>query len=1000
MSYQIVDGAGNPTTSSRVEITGDAASGYHIALKAGVTLDSSNPQGRNFSFNIMATDQGGAHSAVQTISFTGSTGSGTPAAVKVGGAAALTVTELGVAGRDIGLLSAVDPDGVSALAYTVVDQNGNTLSNSPFEVVAGDAAGSFKLKLKNGVMLNREAYSNGGFVLYLRVTDAGGHTTFEPITVTVGNVVEAPTAVTMFGGTSFAFVENDAGLVIVNLATVGGDIGTYIYTLLPTAAEGNTNPDAAALAQLFEIDGTNIRKIASLDREAYHNGTFTFIIRAEIPGIAGTAFDQVITIDVTDENEAPTALTITGGTVADDADIGDVVASFGTTDPDFNDSHAYMIVANLAGDPLPGGHAFFAIGTGADADKIILKASLAGATAADLQLFIRTTDAGGLSRVEPLTVTVTEANAAPTAVLVAIGTDAPTTFIAIAENGTAGRDIGILSTTDADAGQTHTYRLVDAHGDPHAHFSFEIVETAEGSGIFMLKLGNGVTLNREDHNGGIYGIRIEVTDSGDPAKSFIQDIGIDITNVVEAPTSVLVAGETTLALTENATPIADFGGIAVDGGDQGFYTFSLISTAGEGNTNPDAAALAQLFAISNGTNLRQTAFLNHEDYANGTFTFKIRAELAGVPGTAFDQVITVNVANENEAPTAIDFGTAGGVTATLVKTASTDSPIGTLRTLDPDAGDTYSYTIVIGNNDSTEVAAGGPFKIGAGGKLLVDNAAALAALAGTQTTLWIRATDAGNLSTWQEFTINLTDNVAPTDIVVTRGTVTENAGIGAEAATLATTDQAGDTHHTYALVADEFGDPLPVGGHALFEIRTGDNKILLKAGLSDADVGSYDLWVRTTDDGGLSYIEKVTITVANVEETPAELRFSAAPVAELAAQGTVVGSLTTIDPDPSGGYTYALLDDAGGRFAIQGDRVVVQNGFRLDYEQAASHAIKVRVTDSSGLKSRQDLHYRGQGCEPRDNVGIGGCGSVRRRRWRGPAWRRCWRRLPQRSGGN
>ena len=39
LSYQIVDGAGNPTTSSRVEITGDAASGYHIALKAGVTLD-------------------------------------------------------------------------------------------------------------------------------------------------------------------------------------------------------------------------------------------------------------------------------------------------------------------------------------------------------------------------------------------------------------------------------------------------------------------------------------------------------------------------------------------------------------------------------------------------------------------------------------------------------------------------------------------------------------------------------------------------------------------------------------------------------------------------------------------------------------------------------------------------------------------------------------------------------------------------------------------------
>ena len=173
------------------------------------------------------------------------------------------------------------------------------------------------------------------------------------------------------------------------------------------------------------------------------------------------------------------------------------------------------------------------------------------------------------------------------------------------------------------------------------------------------------------------------------------------------------------------------------------------------------------------------------------------------PAQPFDQLITVNVANRNEAPTAIDFGTNGGVTTTLVKTAQSGSLVGTLRTSDPDAGDTYAYSIVIGENDSTEVATGGAFKIGAGGKLLVDNAAALAALAGTQTTVSIKATDAGDLSTWQEFTIDLADNHEPTDIVVTGGAVTENAAIGAEAATLATIDQAGDVHHTYTLVADQ-----------------------------------------------------------------------------------------------------------------------------------------------------------------------------------------------------
>ena len=86
------------------------------------------------------------------------------------------------------------------------------------------------------------------------------------------------------------------------------------------------------------------------------------------------------------------------------------------------------------------------------------------------------------------------------------------------------------------------------------------------------------------------------------------------------------ADKTTLALTENVTPVADFGGLAVIGGDHGIYTYSLVSTNAVGNTNPDAIALAQLYAINNGTNLRQTAFLNYEDYTGGTFTFKIHTQ--------------------------------------------------------------------------------------------------------------------------------------------------------------------------------------------------------------------------------------------------------------------------------------------------------------------------------------------------------------------------------------
>ena len=136
---------------------------------------------------------------------------------------------------------------------------------------------------------------------------------------------------------------------------------------------------------------------------------------------------------------------------------------------------------------------------------------------------------------------------------VQIGADAPATFIAIAENGAAGRDIGLISTSDLDTTQTHTYSLVDTNGNPHTASLFAIVETAEGSGVFKLKLHDGVTLNREEHNGGIYVIRIKTTISGDPAKSFIQDIGIDITNIIESYESKCSGLETSSPLISRRT---------------------------------------------------------------------------------------------------------------------------------------------------------------------------------------------------------------------------------------------------------------------------------------------------------------------------------------------------------------------------------------------------------------------------------------------------------------
>ncbi len=74
-------------------------------------------------------------------------------------------------------------------------------------------------------------------------------------------------------------------------------------------------------------------------------------------------------------------------------------------------------------------------------------------------------------------------------------------------------------------------------------------------------------------------------------------------------------------------------------------------------------------------------------------------------------------------------------------------------------------------------------------------------------------------------------------------------------------------------------------------------------------------------------------------------------VAENAANGTVVG-LTAFAEDPDAGddVSYALDDDAGGRFAIDATTgvVTVADGTLLDFEAAASHSVTVRATSADG----------------------------------------------------
>lgn len=83
---------------------------------------------------------------------------------------------------------------------------------------------------------------------------------------------------------------------------------------------------------------------------------------------------------------------------------------------------------------------------------------------------------------------------------------------------------------------------------------------------------------------------------------------------------------------------------------------------------------------------------------------------------------------------------------------------------------------------------------------------------------------------------------------------------------------------------------------------------------------------------------------------PHDLALSSASVAENSAAGTVVGTLSASDT-PNDRLTYALTDDAGGRFAVDPVTGVITTTAPFDYEASQGFNVVGKATDAGGLST-------------------------------------------------
>lgn len=260
--------------------------------------------------------------------------------------------------------------------------------------------------------------------------------------------------------------------------------------------------------------------------------------------------------------------------------------------------------------------------------------------------------------------------------------------------------------------------------------------------------------------------------------------------------------------------------------------------------------------------------------------------------------------------------------------------------------------------------AGGRFTLSAAGVLTVANGTLLDREAAVSHVIRVRVTDAGGLTYDEDFTITVNNvNEAPTTPTLSSQPIVlanENSALaGQVVANLVATDPDG-TAPTFVITSDPRGW-FTISGSQL-RIAAGqsfDFEALKAAGLtvSDSDGDGrqevvYSAVVKATD-GTLdsASVRTITLRIEDANDAPHDIAADRTlTVAENAANGALVGNFTAADQDGGDGRTLSLINNAGGRFALNAaGALTVANGALLNFEGAASHTITVRVTDAGGL---------------------------------------------------
>jgi hypothetical protein len=268
----------------------------------------------------------------------------------------------------------------------------------------------------------------------------------------------------------------------------------------------------------------------------------------------------------------------------------------------------------------------------------------------------------------------------------------------------------------------------------------------------------------------------------------------------------------------------------------------------------------------------------------------------------------------------------------LLENAGSNAVVGTLSAIDPDAGDTFFFSLPSGVGDNSA------FNI-SGTTLRANSSFDFEMKSSFSVT--VRVTDAVNRTFDKQFTIQVTDvNEPPTEISLTHNTVPENSPVGTVVGILSAIDPDADDSHTFI-----------VGTGAFTKFTVLGNQLVTSEVFNFESQVAYSIGVFVVDERGLSRSSHFSIFVTDVNEAPTDISLANSVLAENLPSGTSIGSFSTTDPDSGNSFTHTLVSGVGdtdnAQFTIDGNTLKTVAPF--DFETKSSYSIRVRATDQGGL---------------------------------------------------